>query len=350
MKKISIIISSFYPKIGGSEKQLQLLAENLITNGYEVEVITRRYKGLSKTEYVGNIKVNRINIVQANKTTEKISFYINSIFHYFFDFKNKPDIIIASQTGIASMVAIFIKKILKCKVLVRIAGGELQDFEGKKNKFNNRFKNVDRFIVLSNDMKITMEALGEKRITKITNAVLQHTNLEHNIGSYILFCGRIEKVKGIDLLLESWREMQKAGFEIPLVIVGDGSLKRELEYEYKYLRTVKWVGEEQDPSKYYRSARLLINTSEYEGISNTILEALSYGVPVIASNVGGNKDIISDYGNGILFERDSEDIISTICQIYFNDKKIKEMKKNSIEYVKNHNIERIVNEYIKQFN
>ena len=144
--------------------------------------------------------------------------------------------------------------------------------------------------------------------------------------------------------------MQKAGVDIPLVIVGDGSLKKELEDEYSDLRSVKWIGEDKNTSKYYKNARLLINTSEYEGISNTILEAQSYGIPVIASNVGGNKDLISNYKNGILFERDPNDVINTICEIYFNEKRILDMKSNSLEYIKNHYIENIIGKYIKQFN
>lgn len=350
MKRISVIISSFYPKIGGSEKQLQLISESLIEKGYEVEVVTRRYRGLEKVEYVGNIKVKRIGIVKLNKSFEKISFYVNSILYYLINFKSKPDIIIASQTGVAAKVAIFIKKIFNCKVLVRIAGGELKKFENKKGKFSREFKNVDKFIVLSEDMKKTMENLNEKRVEKITNAVVKQDQIDSNIGRYVLFCGRVEKVKGLDLLLESWRQMQKAGFEIPLVIVGDGSLKKDLEDEYSDLRSVKWIGEDENTSKYYQNARLLINTSEYEGISNTILEAQSYGIPVIAANIGGNKDIISNYKNGILFERDSKDVIKTICEIYFNEKKILDMKSNSLEYIKNHYIENIIGKYINQFN
>ena len=126
--------------------------------------------------------------------------------------------------------------------------------------------------------------------------------------------------------------------------------KKDLEDEYSDLRSVKWVGEDKNTSKYYKNARLLINTSEYEGISNTILEAQSYGIPVVASNVGGNKDLISNYKNGILFERDSSDVIKTICEIYFNEKKILDMKSNSLEYIKNHYIENIIGKYIKQFN
>ena len=166
MKKISIIISSFYPMIGGSERQLQLISEELIKRRYDIEVITRKYNGLSKIEYVGNIKVRRIGIIKINKTTEKISFCINSILYYLFNFKNKPDVIIASQTGICSVLAMFIKKIFKCKVLVRVAGGELRSFENNKKRFAKIFKNVDKFIVLSEDMKNTMENLNEKRVKK----------------------------------------------------------------------------------------------------------------------------------------------------------------------------------------
>lgn len=350
MKRVNIIISSFYPKIGGAEKQLQLISEKLIEEGYEVEVITRRYKGLAKVEYIGNIRVRRIWMIKLNKNTEKLSFYINSILYYLTKFKTKPDVIIASQTGVAARVAITIKTIFNCKVLVRIAGGELKKFEGNNSKFGKIFKRVDKFIVLSEDMKKTMEKLNEKRVEKITNAVLKQVNIEANIGRYILFCGRIEKVKGLDLLLDSWRQMQIIGVEIPLVIVGDGSLKKQLEERYKELRCVKWVGEDTDTDKYYKNARLLINTSEYEGISNTILEAQSYGIPVIASNVGGNKDLISNYKNGILFERDINSLIKTICEIYFNEEMILEMKNNSLEYIKNHYIENIICKYIDQFN
>ncbi len=349
MKNITIVISSFYPKIGGSERQLQLVASELAKRGYNIEVITRKYKGLTSVDYINNIRVKRIPVIKNNKFLEKISFYINSIVYILKNRKN-TDIFIASQTGSSAGIALTLKKFIKCKVFVRIAGSELLRFDDENLKFKKRFKNVDKFIILNDEMKNTLDKLEEKRVTKISNAVICNNNTQKSGGDYVLFCGRIEKVKGVDLLLETWVKLEKNGFDIPLIIVGDGSQKSILENKYRYLKRVNWVGMQSDTSKYYNNAKILINSSSYEGISNTILEAMSFGIPIIATNVGGNSELVKSMYNGLLIQRDIESLYNAIVNLYNDNDTLEKMGNNSKIIIKqNHEIQKIVNKYESLF-
>lgn len=348
MKKVTIIISRFYPKIGGAETQLKLIATELAQRGYDVEVIARKYEGLSSKDEIDNVKIKRIPIIKFNPILEKLSFYLNSV-AYILTQKKKPQSIIAVQTGSEAAIALTVKKIIKCQVNIRIAGGELKLFKGKEDLFQKKFKNVDNFVILNKDMKKNLKELGEFSTKHITNAVLPPKETNSNLGEYVLFCGRIETVKGPELLLQGFDKMYKNNIQIPLVIVGDGTQRERLETQYSHLTNVKWVGEQHDTDKYYKDARILINTSEYEGISNTILEGLSYGIPIIATKVGGNVEIVKHQQTGLLIDENVDQVYEAVSNIYYDEKMLKEMKKNALDYIKQHDISNIVDKYVQVF-
>jgi glycosyltransferase involved in cell wall biosynthesis len=97
-----------------------------------------------------------------------------------------------------------------------------------------------------------------------------------------------------------------------LLIVGDGPLREDLESQAKKLQllsSVRFLGHQTDVSKFYSIADLFVLPSKTEGMSNSLLEAMAAGLPVVASNVGGNKDVIRDQQSGFLV--DWED--TTLC-------------------------------------
>ena len=311
--RIALIISCFYPVVGGAEKQLFLIAKELVKRGYTVDVFTRRYQGLSKYEIIEGININRI-YVSRLKQLEKILFISNCLIKLFVE--KKYNLLIASQFGTCSYISKIYKKVKGVDYLARCSGKEAEimsrSFSGKQ-KFKNNCNDASGFITINKCIKNDLVKLGvdEEKILFITNGVKNKLN--------VLFCGRIEYIKGIDMLLAVWKELEQDGYEIMLNIVGDGSLKSKLMDEYIDLKFIKWVGEILDTSEYYKNSKLLIVPSRYEGISNTILEAKSYGLPVIATAVGGNCEIIKHNVNGYLCNPDIKSIKKSIINIINND-------------------------------
>ncbi len=113
----------------------------------------------------------------------------------------------------------------------------------------------------------------------------------------VLFVGRLERRKGLEVLIEAVK-----GLEVELIVVGDGPLS---EYYRKMAPCARFVGEV-DPDvlpTYYRSADVFVAPSlGGESFGIVLLEAMASGVPVIASDIPGYRNVVVHRKNGLLFE------------------------------------------------
>lgn len=121
-----------------------------------------------------------------------------------------------------------------------------------------------------------------------------------------LFVGRLNEQKNVGLLLEAAAALSRSGnppFRVS--IVGDGPLHHSLRKHAAslgidgFVDWVKWLTRDQMPAV-YQSAHCVINPSHYEGMPNVVLEAMACAVPVIVSDVAGNRDIVENDKSGIV--------------------------------------------------
>jgi glycosyltransferase involved in cell wall biosynthesis len=115
----------------------------------------------------------------------------------------------------------------------------------------------------------------------------------------VLFAGRLTPEKGIGVLLEAWRRLGPAGLE--LVVAGDGPMRAELERRPP--PGVRFLGH-LDPAAVQGwmlgSRALVFPTWLYEGQPMSVLEAFAAGLPVLASRLGGNAELVGALGDGWL--------------------------------------------------
>ena len=133
------------------------------------------------------------------------------------------------------------------------------------------------------------------------------SDLGWNEGDRVVgYVGRLTHLKGVDLLASAFHEISRALSDVKLLIVGRGP-------EENFIRSVlvEEIGhgrahiepdvDHERLSDWYRAMDLLVMPSRYENFSNTILEAMACGIPLLASDVGGNKPL-AETGGGWLFE------------------------------------------------
>jgi glycosyltransferase involved in cell wall biosynthesis len=109
--------------------------------------------------------------------------------------------------------------------------------------------------------------------------------------------GRLDYQKNYEFLIEVFPEILKIKPEAIALIVGEGDERKKLEnlIEKANLKEkIFLIGELKDASKYSRAFDLFILPSRYEGLSITLIEALFAQIPILASDVGGNKEIIDE--------------------------------------------------------
>ena len=133
----------------------------------------------------------------------------------------------------------------------------------------------------------------------------------------LITVGRLEREKRYDRLLDIAAEMQERGFAFHWYFVGDGPLREELEEKRDALglgSCVTLTGYMENPCPLLARCRALVLFSEYEGTPVTIDEAKTLGVPVIANDVGGVREMLQDGRYGKIAS-DSEGFIKRIAQL-----------------------------------
>lgn len=125
-----------------------------------------------------------------------------------------------------------------------------------------------------------------------------------------VFVGRFEWEKGLDVMLRGWARVARDRDDTMLLLVGHGSLRGHLEALSASLGIgdqVRFLGATKQPEQFLELADFGLLTSMHEGLSNTLLEYMSAGLPVLGSRVSGNEDFIVEDRTGWLFPPGDED-------------------------------------------
>jgi glycosyltransferase involved in cell wall biosynthesis len=160
----------------------------------------------------------------------------------------------------------------------------------------------------------------------------------------VLYAGRLSKEKGVMELPSICKKVKEEIPEIEFVIAGTGPAEEDLKLELPGAKYLGWVNHGDLP-EIYSAADILILPSKFDTFSCSVIEALSCGLPVIAYNTKGPKDIILDGKTGFLVTNKkglAEKIIS-----FFKEKDLQETFKNLAEKrAKDYMPDKIINKFI----
>jgi glycosyltransferase involved in cell wall biosynthesis len=138
----------------------------------------------------------------------------------------------------------------------------------------------------------------------------------------LLSVGRLSAEKGLDLLLRAVAELSRDHPQIELVIAGTGpeeAALRRLGAELGLTDKVRYAGYVSDMPSLYAGADLVVQSSLTEGLPNVILEAAYLGVPVVATDVGGTREVIEHGVSGWLVPAGSVSALTTGIGRYLDD-------------------------------
>ncbi|MCP4749998.1 MAG: glycosyltransferase [Proteobacteria bacterium] len=230
------------------------------------------------------------------------------------------------------------------------------------------FRLVDGVITVSGDLKHRLAKtfnVGEDLFQPIINGVdldkfsvadvSTRNRLRASLGAPEDACligsvGRLVDVKRFDLLIDGLAALRRNGSNIHMIIIGDGPLRSDLQERIDKERMNDHfflAGRKDNVNDYLSALDIFALTSDFEGISNTILEAMAVGLPVIASNVGGNPEIVSGGRTGLLFEAGDVDQFKEVANRLILDNALREKMgaaaRNDI--IRQFNLKRMVKEY-----
>lgn len=175
-------------------------------------------------------------------------------------------------------------------------------------------------------------------------------DLSLNPGDFcLLTIGRFRVQKSTETLLQAIPLIKDKIKELRVLIIGEGEQEhylKELSVKLNISSIVEFRGGTKTPEKYYSAADLFILPSVFEGLPTVVLEAFRSSLPVIASNIDGTNELITDGVNGLLFEpKNYHELAAKIMELYESAELRKQIAENGFISYKN---KFDINSYAKQ--
>lgn len=192
--------------------------------------------------------------------------------------------------------------------------------------------------------------MDSSKLTYINNPILLNLQSHADKGNIILFVGRINKTKGVDLMISAWEKLHEYIPNWKFCIVGDGESKSYLEHKVrsKQIPNILFEGF-QNPTPYYAKAKIFWMMSKFEGWGMTLVESMQQGcVPIVYESFSAVNDIIDDEKNGCLVPyKDLNGFISRTKRLIDDSDKWQLMSENARQKVKQFDVQKIADEWMK---
>jgi glycosyltransferase involved in cell wall biosynthesis len=246
--------------------------------------------------------------------------------------------------------------------------GSLRDRHGRLGALLARFvRPVDLFVAISDEIRQGLLGDGIKRekIVGIPNCIewgmvpkgegVEGKKLRQTLGlenrRVVTFCGRLDPRKGLDSLLLAWQRIIRERADTVLLIVGDGPLGEELKERAHALEidgSVRFLGWQEKVSDFLMITDIFVHPSLQEGLSNALLEAMAFELPVVATKIGGTVDVISHGQNGVLVAPgDSKALAHQVLALIEDNARAVSLGKEAFKTIeREYSVERVHQRYI----
>lgn len=349
---ICMLSDEFPPYSGGEGIYVYNLSKKLIENGHDITIITRGTWKKSYYENIDGIPVYRVRFIPSYPSIFKLhGFFVNKLFKSLesdFDLLHIHGSIVpvihTSLPTIVTMHGTTKKDIDNMRVMslhffvVKTLRKQLIDAE------RNILKNADVVTAVSESCAEELRKFYaiKKKVVVVKNGVDSKFFIpikNKSIDNYILYTGRLETRKGLTDLIESAEYICKEYQNIKFILTGKGTIKRYLERKVNKLGLEKnfcFVGyiDRNALLEYYQNATIYVLPSYYEGLPTTLLEAMSCGIPPVATNVDGTSEVIVNEKTGLLVpSRNPKKLAEAILRLLSDEELRKEIGINARKHI-----------------
>jgi glycosyltransferase involved in cell wall biosynthesis len=341
VNRILIINSEFPPVGGGAGNASAHIATKLTELGYDITILTSRFANYPNDIVQDGYRLIRIRAGRRKKDRsspfEQLFFLFSATLHAISLIRTwKPDAIVSFFGIPCGAVAWIIKGFTGIPYLVSLRGGDVPGFRPYDFALYHRlvspilhriWRQADFLIANSQGLqKLATRFDKEAEIQVITNGVdLDMFSVPKNRkweSPRLLFVGRLVYQKGIDILIKALGRLKD--YEWRLDLVGDGPHLPDLERlakDFGIAERIKyrgWVDKEVIIDE-YSSANLFVFPSRHEGMPNAVLEAMACGLPVVATDIAGNEELVIQGETGFLIPPENPDALSDVLRNLFLD-------------------------------
>ena len=376
MKKKKILFTTFDLNIGGIEKCLVNLVNNLDKNKYDITIYLQVKEGDYLKNINDNVKVLGYNLsyIKGKKINNKLVKIIVNLFKFIkilITNYHKYDVSIYYGTGYvpSSILSLTSSKYsigwMHTNILTYMENyipykNQNITTEQKAKKFINKifFRKYKKNIFVSNDALcaylkvypqdkekseyiynlIDYENIINKCKEKISEKHTKYTFL--NVGRQTEFDIRLTRI------INATKILVDEGYDFKVLLVGEGkdtNYYKDLVKDNKLTKYIEFLGKKNNPYPYFKISDVFILSSEFEGLPTTLLESLTLNLPIITTNVSDSKTLI-DKKYGIVVDKSDKGIYLGMKE-YLDNKIIINDSFNSKKYNENiiSKLERVIN-------
>lgn len=336
--KVAQVIIGYHPVIGGYGRHVNLISEELRRRGHEVRILTTSFSPGVVEQAEG---VKRFwNTPFLKVTPGLLKHLVNT------------DYDLVHVHGYPSFQPFITRIAKKRRGFPLVFTPHYHPFGNKpwvvRKLFDKFFgepslKAADKVIALSDyEEELLSKVVNSDKISVIPNPVdlkslkkIKGFKKKHGLGDYLLFVGRLEASKGLDYLVEAVGDQE-------LVVIG-----RDAGADFKVKPNIHVLGgvSQKELMMAYTECSLLVLPSKYEAFGIVLIEAMSYGKPVIGTRTGPVPSIIDGAGLTVPYG-DVKALRRAIKKVLANPKTF---KKHAREQVRQYDVKRVVNKLIRVY-
>ena len=336
--RVLLLTETYWPEVGGGERQARLLAKALVDRGHAVTIVARRSRAeLPRQENDGRLRILRLAPAGPGRW-RKWALSLRA-FVALLALRREYDVVLVSGFRLLGIAAVGARALTGAPTVLKAdSSGELSGeyfragleahgirLESRAVRGALRLRNVllrraDVFVSLSDEMtrEFVRHGVAEARVHRIANGVdtrlfrpatrderaALRARLGLPRGTIAAYTGRLVSYKGLPLLLDVWRGIPDAY----LVLVGEGgqdvaACERELRgfvAEHGLADRVRFAGATDEVQDWLRAADLFVFPTENEAFGLSLAEAMACALPSVSTAVGGLRDFVSDGKNALV--------------------------------------------------
>lgn len=340
--RVLFAVDCEFPGLGGAEAQALKLAVSMRNRGAVVEFVTPRILATQSLEEsfhgftIRRIDYPHVRFVGSLVLMAYFARYLRKNAHRF-------DAMHVHITHLMAATAGYVRKSTGLSVTTKISG--FYEFEGGVLDQRKRFKPLN-FLLRTGLKKVDfVQTISEETREKLLEADFRPdqikfipngidtgetpTTAADSSITTLGYCGRLREVKGVHILLDAFAKVleKRADANLRLSIAGSGSSADELLDQADALgisKHIEWLGLIEDTQSYFRSIDIYIQPSFAEGLPNSVMEAMVEQQPVIASDIGGNNDLVEHQVSGLRFPAGDSTALSEQIIRLLDDKQLRQ--------------------------
>lgn len=355
-KKVMFMIPHL--KGGGAERVLIDILNNLDQTKFDITLIVLQQQGV----YINQIPLG-IKVKYLLKGSKRMYWLQSRIIKYFrkwyysLKIKEQYDIEIAFLEGMATNLIANSRNKRSKKIAWIHTDMYINNWTKNMFYFGDEtrcYKKFDELIFVSND---SMSAFNRRfKGISTTQKVIPNPIIPDQIikkseafeivynNKTVVAVGRLNAQKGFDLLIQAFSKLVEQ-FKVNLVIIGEGPQHNELERLVKTLnltKSVKLIGYQENPYPYIKAADLFVSSSRMEGYPVVLLEALVLGKAIVATEIRGNMELLSEGDAGLLCDCSVEGLVKALSEVLDGTTSISTLEMKSQRYADRFNVREIL--------